>query len=565
MTEVLPERATAHPARPFLDLEPWCDASASARRLAVATWAFVAVGIALRLLRYALNFPLWGDEAFVAVNLIDRSYRDLLQPLRYGQICPLLFLWAERAAVSAFGFNELSLRLFPLVCGVLGMVLFHRMASRLLRGLPLLLAVGIFAVTLHPIRHAAEVKPYASDLLASLALLTMSLEWWRDRERTAWLWGLVAAAPIALGLSHPAAFVAGGVALGLVVPVWKTGRWSARIPFLLFVASTAGSFLTLYVLFTAAQGQGMVLRGLRAYWAASFPPLENPWKLPAWLVSIHTGTMFAYPWGGARGSSSLTTLLVAGGVVILWRKGWRAPLALLLGPFAFTFVAAALKRYPYGGEARQMQFVAPAICMLTGVGTAALLRAVPRPGLRLALVRVCILLLVVTGADRIRRDLATPYRNLYDHQVRRFARRFWPEQARRAELLCLRWDYGIVDRSAPNLRTAVYLCNQAIYSPQRRQGGPRLDAVSAEHPLRCVLYHEIRPENPDVVAWLGQMSSRYSLRRTDRIELDTSGATAGPKTERLLVFEFVPRPSETVALTTGSTTGRLDGSHRVCR
>ena len=39
-------------------------------RLAKATWAFVWLGVILRVVTYLLNFPLWGDEAFVAVNFI---------------------------------------------------------------------------------------------------------------------------------------------------------------------------------------------------------------------------------------------------------------------------------------------------------------------------------------------------------------------------------------------------------------------------------------------------------------------------------------------------------------
>ena len=49
----------------------------------------------LRIARYTMNFPLWWDEAFVAVNLIRRGYLELLRPLDYGQVCPILFLWSE--------------------------------------------------------------------------------------------------------------------------------------------------------------------------------------------------------------------------------------------------------------------------------------------------------------------------------------------------------------------------------------------------------------------------------------------------------------------------------------
>jgi hypothetical protein len=55
--------------------------------------------------------------------------------------------------------------LFPALCGLASVILFRHLAVRLLRGIPLVLAVGIFATAFYPVRHSAEIKPYASDLL----------------------------------------------------------------------------------------------------------------------------------------------------------------------------------------------------------------------------------------------------------------------------------------------------------------------------------------------------------------------------------------------------------------
>ena len=168
------------------------------RWLTRATWAFVGLGVALRLMRYLMDYPLWWDEAFVAVNFIRRDYIGLLRPLDYGQVSPILFLWSELTFVKLLGFSEWSLRLFPLACAVASVFLFRHVASRVVRGVPLLLAVAIFATSFHPILHAADVKPYASDLLAALILLAMAVEWRRAPERAGWIWGLAAAAPICL-------------------------------------------------------------------------------------------------------------------------------------------------------------------------------------------------------------------------------------------------------------------------------------------------------------------------------------------------------------------------------
>ena len=104
--------------RPVVATTMDCDAQQFDRRLEWVTWAFVVLGVLLRLVRYAMDYPLWWDEAFVAVNFIRRDYLDLLRPLDYGQVCPILFLWAELTLVKLLGFSEWSLRLFPLVCAI---------------------------------------------------------------------------------------------------------------------------------------------------------------------------------------------------------------------------------------------------------------------------------------------------------------------------------------------------------------------------------------------------------------------------------------------------------------
>ena len=58
-------------------------------------WLLVGLGIAARVVRWALCFPLWGDEAFLSASFLHRGYGDMFGPLEYHQICPLLVLWAQ--------------------------------------------------------------------------------------------------------------------------------------------------------------------------------------------------------------------------------------------------------------------------------------------------------------------------------------------------------------------------------------------------------------------------------------------------------------------------------------
>jgi hypothetical protein len=532
-----------------------CDDSES-RWLMQATWAFVGIGVLLRILRYAINEPLWGDESCVAANLIGRGYRDLLRPLDYSQVCPLLFLWIEHSIVKLLGFSELSLRLFPIVCGVASVPLFLYAAGRVVRGVPLLLAVGIFALSAPPTRLAAEVKPYASDLLVALALMALALEWVRAPERLGRLWALAGLAPLGVAVSFPAILVAGGVSLGLIVPVWRSRRWRVWLPFFVFNVAAVGTFAGLFICHTGAQPEWLIL-GLRKYWAPAFPPLDDLGKLAHWLISVHTGPMFSYPYCGNKGASTPTFLLCVIAGVVLWKRGQTVALTVCVAPFALALLAAALRRYPYGVEARLMQYVAPSICLLAGLGAATVLQLIPWPEARLWAVRGGVLLGAVAAIYLLASHVSRPYRYIYDYRAREFARGFWPEQARAAELVCLRGDLKLPSYGNLHLQEATYLCNQWIYSPQRRSGGPRLDAVSASRPLRWVLYRPTPDDLRAVSPLLTLMSSHYDLRRRQQIDIELLQPAKGAGTVALLIFEFVPRTSASLPMAHPSDDARL--------
>jgi hypothetical protein len=514
--------------------------SAQSRTIYWLTWAFVGLGVLLRAARYGQNYPLWWDEAFVGVNLLKRGYLDMLRPLDYGQVCPLLFLWVELTAVKLLGFSEPVLRLFPLLCGVGSVMLFRTIAGRVLTGVPLLLSVAILAVAYHPIRHSADVKPYASDLLVALILLGLTIEWWRRRDGTIWLWALAAFGPVAVALCYPAAFVTGGLILALIPAVWRTHQRSAWIAWIVFLIGTVGTFLTLFVLMTSAQADE-TLPGMRADWAGSFPPWRNPLALARWLITIHAGSMLAYPFGGERGASALTFVLVAVGIVALWRRGRTLVVAACLAPLAVAFVAAAMHRYPYGGSPRFMLYVGPAACLLAGYGAALVWSRISRPRIRSLVLGVGLIALAAVGVGPATAELFHPYRSVHAERSREFARRFWPSLAADSEVGCLLWDFGLGRWNSIHLNVAVYLCNQRIYSPARKNGcGPRWAAISKCRPLRCVIPLTRDIQEEALSGWTRRMASQFELRARNTVVVNMAEAGAPARIERYRILEFVP-------------------------
>ena len=517
---------------------PTCDPAWLSR----ATLLFLMLGILLRGMRYLLNFPLWCDETMLAANLLERGYLDMLSPLSYRQVCPILFLEVELTAIKLFGFSEWTLRLFPFVCAIAGMFLFRHVAGRLMRGEALLLAVAIFAVSTSPLRFAAEVKPYASDLLVALMLLTCALEWWRRPERKGWLWALIALAPLALGMSFPAIFVAGGVSIGLSGVVWQLKRRSVWAAYATYNFVVAASFLLLLRFYkTAPQDHAYFHHD----WAPAFPPLGSLWKFIVWFFQINTAYLFAYPDGGDHGGSSLTFLCFLVALAVLWRRGRWTVLVLCLAPFGLTLVAAALHRYPYGLSARTAQYIAPTICLMAGLGAATLLNTIYAANSRRRLFLGVVTGLALFGFGRMAYDLSHPYRGASDELHRGFARWFWMEKSRNAELVCLKADFGLEFSPEHWTKDGVdtYLCYQKLHSPRHHQGEPpRLVIVSASHPLRFVFFNEFPQDSPAFQSWLAGMLLDFDLKSTDFFPI------SAPSNEKrkswdvaYLIYEFTPK------------------------
>ncbi|MBI2826865.1 MAG: glycosyltransferase family 39 protein [Planctomycetia bacterium] len=518
-------------AVPPVDVPALAIDDAGRRRLDALCWTFVGVGIALRLARYLLNFPLWGDELMLAQNFLDRGYLELARPLSMQQIAPVPFLWIELTAVKAFGFSEWSLRLWAILCGLASVVLFRDLAARVLGKAPMVLAVGIFAVSYYPIRHAAECKPYASDLAASLMLLVLFVRWCQDPTKRRWLGALAVAGPLAVALSYPTIFVAGGIGLALAWRVWETRDRRAWPAVMLYGALVGGAFLLSIGL--AAGAQYAASRDFMvSYWAGGFPPWK-PIEFLVWLISKHAGEMMAYPVGDENFGSSLTLLLfVIGAVALMRRRQWSLAL-VVLAPLALAFVAAAMHRYPYGG-ARLAQYYAPLACLTAGLGGACLIGSMGHVWARRPAFVSAVAILLVLGGCLLARDMAHPYKRLVDYEHRGFARWLWdPGVTGRA--VSLRTDLGL--DLYPGTPMENYRCYERIFSPRRAECP--LDARL----VRCVAYCDEGAQRDEAAfaTWMAQMTRSHELTNQDTYRVKLNGPREPLRIGLYQVYEFQPK------------------------
>ena len=104
----MPQRSSSLPADDPRLLRSACRSPATV--LARLSFGLLALGMALRLLVFVLDFPVWRDEASLSLNFLEHDYFGLLWQLNYGQIAPLFFLWTEKTVFVLAGPSEFWLR-----------------------------------------------------------------------------------------------------------------------------------------------------------------------------------------------------------------------------------------------------------------------------------------------------------------------------------------------------------------------------------------------------------------------------------------------------------------------
>lgn len=378
--------------------------------------AFIFLGISLRFLRLGANFPLWGDEAFVALNFFDSDFNSLTKPLRHYQIAPLGFLWLEKTATLLLGTSEFTLRITPCLAGIFALLISFKSAQNITSPKTALLTLAIIAVSYYPIRHSCEVKPYAFDFLAASIFLWLGSSALKNNASTKPLFLLATLSPLLLFTSFPAAFSAGGVCIALAFHILQQKKYNLIAPGLLLTFVVISSFLAHYSIIGTNQFHNELAKH-QAYWDSTFPP-TNLFQLPLWLLKTHAGNLSAYPIGGKDGASSLTLLFFLLGIFKLARNSKFSLLILLLSPFALNLAAAFMGRYPYGGSARVAQHLLPSICILSAVGISSVLQfhffATIRSKAYLSLLW-CMIILAFFQAGR---DVKKPYKSSGDLEAR---------------------------------------------------------------------------------------------------------------------------------------------------
>jgi len=309
----------------------------------------VLLGIALRAWAYFRDTSLYLDEILLSRNILQLPLGHLLtKPLALDQVSPRGFLLIEKFSVIIFGPNEMALRLFPFLCGIVSLLLFRRLAEKILLPVASAAALFLFVIGVPFIRFGAEVKQYECDLLAGIVLPLLAL---KLLERKASMQRLVLtglAGFLIIWFSQASVLVMAGIGLGLALESFISRERNAGRALLLTIPLWAVASL-----FAIVAGMRSMTPStkqfMNEFWAGAFFPFPFHWSSgAAWigqrfLELFSDVTLLRYKW------PIMFALLAAMGIVVLWMRN-RVAACFLCGPPLVALTAAIAHQYPFRGR-----------------------------------------------------------------------------------------------------------------------------------------------------------------------------------------------------------------------
>lgn len=332
--------------------------------LKIIAYSAIALGIIVRLRLYFSQRSFWFDEVNLALNIVERSYSELLQPLAYNQAAPPGFLWLEKFAVQLFGNNEYALRFFPLLSGIIALFLFYQFAHSFSNLLAATCAIALFSCARYTVYYSVELKQYSSDVMIALLLFLVFLPLQQKQlsKRQTLFLSLLGA--LAIWFSHPAVFILAAVELIKFVATpqkeWKRLLMN-RLP--LYLSWFVSFGLLYFVTIVPTLGN----EDLVSSWGGRYPDslFDLLWGLDA------LGRFFYRPLGffGFRDGIAIFAFVI--GCIPCYRQ---RPIKLLQlnAPLLITLIAAYLHKYPF--RERLVLFLVPFAILIIAEGLAFLIQ-----------------------------------------------------------------------------------------------------------------------------------------------------------------------------------------------
>lgn len=351
--------------------------------LKVLAWIIILVGVGWRLIIYLQNRDLIIDEANLARNIFERDFGGLVKPLSYEQYAPPVFLWIIKMSSILFGFSEQALRLYPLIAGLLAILLFFKVGKEINGIRTIWYALILFAIAPILIRYSSELKQYMPDVCIVLALLYMALKLDIRKVslgRFVLIWFCIGS--LAIWACMPSVFVLAGIGCYYGMLCLQVKDFKRLFTVVLISVLWLAQFGIYYYTILKPQIASDYLQNFHQF-DFLFATPENGGE---WMHNWSVFNRLIKQFSKAEFFVQVNVwLMVLGVITLLWKASARA--LLLFVPVFALLVAAAFNQYSL--LPRVALFSLPLLLLLTGAGLSFLFYS------RYVVLRIVALLLIL--------------------------------------------------------------------------------------------------------------------------------------------------------------------------
>lgn len=338
-------------------------------------------GIVLRLIPYFLNRSLWMDEAWLSLNIIDRDFMGLMQPLDSNQVAPVLFLFIEKANVILFGNSEYSLRLFPLICGLLSFPLVYRFTKAISGNTTAaLLSLFLFATSRTLIYYSTEVKQYENDVFCALCLLTLVFDSSFSAKANKRYLLLAIVGSVLIFMSNVTILVLFTIGIYYLFK-YRLAIFRQRWLLVMLICWTI-AFLVNYFSFIYSNPERSFML---SYWQNSFMPFQifsaGYW---VWMYDKIISNFEFY-------TLVPLTVFILSVIIFIVKRQWLF-LYLILFPLLLHLIISGLKMYPF--ETRLILYLSAFIIPAIGIGIIEWLQLIKKQITKYLAVPILLIILV---------------------------------------------------------------------------------------------------------------------------------------------------------------------------
>jgi len=322
-------------------------------------YSIIFIGVTLAIFQFIFNRSLWLDEAYLALNIINKDFLELLTPLDHSQVSPIGFLFVEKLSTLVFGKNEFSLRLFPLLGFLFSIPFMYLLTKALTKNkIIALMSTSFFSITIMLIRYSSEVKQYSIDVLVVIILLYLSVTLQLQKHKSLFIFAIVGS--IVIWFSNVSIIVLTVVGIYiLITECWHKKNYKVLFPFMLWLLSF--SFYYYYFIYDHPTAAAM-----KTWWINDFLPL-NPFSFEFYhFLGRVTREIFVRLLGISHHYWFLAFFISFSSIAFLFIEKNYKVIFLLLSPILLHLLLSGFELYPFKG--RLILYITPLIIILYSIG-----------------------------------------------------------------------------------------------------------------------------------------------------------------------------------------------------